>query len=149
VPKVLAASARRIPIELQRLLAEMTALDQSAITTKRLVDAFGWSDLDMREQHDVQELNRVLCDAIHRSLVGTPGGGMVPSLYNGVFVWTTQCFKCCDNPSVSEREEPFQVCLSCVARSHVDTPPRICLADRAPWHVKRVVFAIHVPCVRE
>ena len=32
----------------------------------------------------------------------------VPSLYNGVYVWTTLCKGCCANPSVSERVEPFQ-----------------------------------------
>jgi hypothetical protein len=75
--QLLASTARRIPIELQRLMAEMTLADRTSVTTKRLVNAFGWTDGDMREQHDVQELNRLLFDAIHRSLVGTPGAEMV------------------------------------------------------------------------
>jgi hypothetical protein len=75
--QLLAPTARRIPIELQRLMAEMTLADRTSVTTKRLVNAFGWTDGDMREQHDVQELNRLLFDAIHRSLVGTPGAEMV------------------------------------------------------------------------
>ena len=75
--QLLAPTARRIPIELQRLMAEMTLADRTKVTTKRLVDAFGWTDGDMREQHDVQELNRLLFDAIHRSLVGTSGAEMV------------------------------------------------------------------------
>lgn len=39
-----------------------------------------------REQHDVQELNRILFCAIEDSLVGTSGEKLIRNLYHGTIV---------------------------------------------------------------
>ena len=39
-----------------------------------------------RDQHDVQELNRILFSAIEASLVGTSGQNLIHSLYHGTLV---------------------------------------------------------------
>ena len=38
------------------------------------------------QQHDVQELNRILFNAIEESLVGTPGQNIINELYHGTIV---------------------------------------------------------------
>ena len=52
----------------------MMMLDQSSCNPEGLTSSFGWSGRDEVVQHDVQELNRVLFNAIEQSLVGTQGG---------------------------------------------------------------------------
>ena len=42
--------------------------------------------LQQMQQHDVQELNRILFDAIESSLVGTSGEQLIAQLYHGTSV---------------------------------------------------------------
>lgn len=51
---------RVIPIQLQRLFARLLLLDASAVGTDELRASFGWTNNEERDQHDVQELNRIL-----------------------------------------------------------------------------------------
>eukprot|EP00929_Paragymnodinium_shiwhaense_P074775 TRINITY_DN38268_c0_g2_i1.p1 TRINITY_DN38268_c0_g2~~TRINITY_DN38268_c0_g2_i1.p1 ORF type:complete len:1161 (+),score=340.66 TRINITY_DN38268_c0_g2_i1:121-3603(+) len=66
-PAVNGDAARCIPLQLQKLFAQLELSKASAISTKPLTAAFGFSDAASREQHDVQELCRVLFDALGRS----------------------------------------------------------------------------------
>jgi len=59
--------ARCIPLQLQHLFAQLQLTRASAVSTRPLTAAFGFSDMESREQHDVQELCRVLFDALGRS----------------------------------------------------------------------------------
>ena len=45
-------------------------------------------------QHDVQELNRILFEALEKSLVGTPASSLVSSLYGGTLVDIVKCLTC-------------------------------------------------------
>ena len=38
------------------------------------------------QQHDVQELNRILFSALESSLIGTPGAALIRKLYHGTSV---------------------------------------------------------------
>ncbi|ELR17377.1 UBA/TSN domain containing protein [Acanthamoeba castellanii str. Neff] len=96
---------RKIPMELQRLFARMQAADVDAVSTESLTESFGWQGREMFEQQDVHELNRVLFDAIERSLKNTPACNLISDLYKGVTVNQIVCTNC---KNVSEREEPFQ-----------------------------------------
>lgn len=50
------------------------------LTTK----GFKWQDQDEHVQHDVHELNRLLIDALERSLANTASGAdLIPTLYTG------------------------------------------------------------------
>ena len=46
-------------------------MDSRYISTEELTAAFGWQNNDVMQQHDVNELNSVLIDAIERSLKDT------------------------------------------------------------------------------
>jgi len=54
------AKVRVIPLELQRLFARLLMLNVSAVSTADLTSSFGWNNHEERDQHDIQELNRIL-----------------------------------------------------------------------------------------
>ncbi|XP_062951510.1 ubiquitin carboxyl-terminal hydrolase 40 isoform X2 [Cynocephalus volans] len=98
------AKVRIIPLQLQRLFAQLLLLDQEAASTTDLTDSFGWTSNEEMRQHDVQELNRILFSALETSLVGTSGHDLISRLYHGTIVNQIVC-KECDN--VSEKQEDF------------------------------------------
>ena len=51
-----------------------------------LTKSFGWGLRDAFEQHDIQELNRVLFEAMERSLKGTPSENFLTELYQGTLL---------------------------------------------------------------
>jgi ubiquitin carboxyl-terminal hydrolase 40 len=85
---------RVIPIELQRLFGELLHLDQNACSTNRLTDSFGWTNNEELQQHDVQELNRILFNAIEQSLVNTKQSNLIQKLYRGTCVNKVKCLAC-------------------------------------------------------
>lgn len=52
-----------IPLALQSLFYKLQYSDTS-VATKELTTSFGWDTYDSFMQHDVQELNRVLCEKL-------------------------------------------------------------------------------------
>lgn len=52
-----------IPLALQSLFYKLQYSDTS-VATKELTKSFGWDTYDSFLQHDVQELNRVLCEKL-------------------------------------------------------------------------------------
>ncbi|GFZ05982.1 ubiquitin-specific protease 12 [Actinidia rufa] len=66
-----------IPLALQSLFYKLQYSDTS-VATKELTKSFGWDTYDSFMQHDVQELNRVLCEKLEDKMKGTV-----------VEVWTT------------------------------------------------------------
>ncbi|NXM47119.1 UBP40 hydrolase, partial [Gymnorhina tibicen] len=98
------AKVRIIPLQLQRLFAQLLLLDQQAASTSDLTESFGWSSHEEMRQHDVQELNRILFSALETSLVGTSGHDLINRLYHGTVVNQIVCKEC---KNVSERQEDF------------------------------------------
>ncbi|XP_071451402.1 ubiquitin carboxyl-terminal hydrolase 40-like [Hetaerina americana] len=95
---------RIIPVELQKLFSQLLLADVNAVSTTDLTDSFGWVENEELQQHDVQELNRILFSAIEKSLVGTSGMDLISNLYRGTVVNQVECLKC---RRISEREESF------------------------------------------
>eukprot|EP00658_Telonema_sp_P-2_P072299 TRINITY_DN61458_c0_g1_i1.p1 TRINITY_DN61458_c0_g1~~TRINITY_DN61458_c0_g1_i1.p1 ORF type:complete len:262 (+),score=65.83 TRINITY_DN61458_c0_g1_i1:150-935(+) len=56
-----------IPYQLQHLFARMQLSSRAAVSTKDLTRSFGWEGGQVFVQHDVQELNRVLFEALEMS----------------------------------------------------------------------------------
>lgn len=55
--------SQSIPLALQSLFYKLQYSDNS-VATKELTKSFGWDTYDSFMQHDVQELNRVLCEKL-------------------------------------------------------------------------------------
>ncbi|XP_051046700.1 ubiquitin carboxyl-terminal hydrolase 40 isoform X2 [Phodopus roborovskii] len=98
------AKVRIIPLQLQRLFAQLLLLDQEAASTIDLTDSFGWTSDEEMRQHDVQELNRILFSALETSLVGTSGHDLINRLYHGTIVNQIVCREC---KNISEKQEDF------------------------------------------
>ncbi|KAM3594008.1 uncharacterized protein V6R79_000611 [Siganus canaliculatus] len=105
------AKVRVIPLELQRLFAGLLLLDQQSASTASLTDSFGWNSNEGTNQHDVQELNRILFSALEHSLVDTAGSTFIQRLYHGIIVNSIVCKEC---GNVSQRQEDFLDLTVCV-----------------------------------
>ncbi|XP_013865209.1 ubiquitin carboxyl-terminal hydrolase 40, partial [Austrofundulus limnaeus] len=105
------AKVRVIPLELQRLFARLLLVDQQSASTSDLTDSFGWNSNERTNQHDVQELNRILFSALEHSLVGTSGSTFIHRLYHGTIVNSIVCKEC---GTVSQRQEDFLDLTVCV-----------------------------------
>ena len=97
-------SVKRILIQLRQFFSLLSAGKESSVSTKDLTDAFGWVSREVRVQHDAHELNRILIDAIERSLKGTNNESLINEIYQGQMVSRTLCLKC---EYCSERKENF------------------------------------------
>ncbi|XP_076013672.1 ubiquitin carboxyl-terminal hydrolase 40 isoform X2 [Genypterus blacodes] len=105
------AKVRVIPLELQRLFAHLLLVDQQSASTAGLTDSFGWNSSEGTNQHDVQELNRILFSALEHSLVGTTGSTLIHRLYHGIIVNSIVCKEC---GNISQRQEDFLDLTVCV-----------------------------------
>lgn len=99
-------NVKRVLIELRRYFALQSAGTEWALSTKDLTDAFGWTGGGVRVQHDAHELNRILIDAVERSLkgLGKENEALISRIYGGSMVSRTLCLEC---EFCSEREESF------------------------------------------
>ncbi|EGZ29985.1 hypothetical protein PHYSODRAFT_470080, partial [Phytophthora sojae] len=88
------ADEDNIPLQLQNLFAKLQLTTQDSISTKALTKSFGWTGADVFQQHDVQELCRVLLDALERSFKGTVNETLVNDLYQGSLKDYVQCCEC-------------------------------------------------------
>ncbi|XP_059209927.1 ubiquitin carboxyl-terminal hydrolase 40 [Centropristis striata] len=105
------AKVRVIPLELQRLFTSLLLVDQQSASTADLTNSFGWNSSEGTNQHDVQELNRILFSALEHSLVGTSGSSFIQQLYHGTIVNSIVCRDC---GNVSQRQEDFLDLTVCV-----------------------------------
>ncbi|KAL7687268.1 putative Ubiquitin domain, papain-like cysteine peptidase superfamily [Plasmopara halstedii] len=88
------ADEDNIPLQLQKLFAKLQLTTQDSISTKALTKSFGWTGADVFQQHDVQELCRVLLDALEKSFRGTVNESLVNDLYQGSLKDYVQCYEC-------------------------------------------------------
>ncbi|VDK67821.1 unnamed protein product, partial [Onchocerca ochengi] len=58
------AEARSIPFQLQKLFLLLQTSDRESLETIDLTASFGWSNSEAYEQHDIQELCRIMFDAL-------------------------------------------------------------------------------------
>ena len=66
---------KSMPLALQSVFYKLQ-YSRTPASTKDLTKSFGWNTYDAFFQHDVQELNRVLCEKLDdRMKVRAPGGG--------------------------------------------------------------------------
>ena len=92
-----------LALALQSLFVQLQ-VGNCAVSTKQLTHAFGWDSAESFLQHDVQELNRVLCDKLEEKMKGTPVEGTMQALFEG---HTTTYIECLDVSYSSSRDESF------------------------------------------
>eukprot|EP00768_Dysnectes_brevis_P005381 gnl/Dysnectes_brevis/3864_a4994_1059.p1 GENE.gnl/Dysnectes_brevis/3864_a4994_1059~~gnl/Dysnectes_brevis/3864_a4994_1059.p1 ORF type:complete len:1192 (+),score=334.97 gnl/Dysnectes_brevis/3864_a4994_1059:42-3617(+) len=86
---------RCIPLQLQRLFARMSLTSIVATSTRDLTTSFGWDNFEVLAQHDVQELNRVLFEALEVVWADDPTlKTRLAELYEGKQVDKLHCLEC-------------------------------------------------------
>ncbi|KAK4440537.1 Ubiquitin carboxyl-terminal hydrolase 12 [Sesamum alatum] len=70
------------PMALQSLFYKLEH-NENSVGTKDLTRSFGWETCDAFLQHDVQELNRVLCENLEEKMKGTVVEGAIQDLFEG------------------------------------------------------------------
>ncbi|CAN4126349.1 unnamed protein product [Withania somnifera] len=79
-----------IPLALQSLFYKLQYSD-TGVATKELTKSFGWDSYDSFMQHDVQELNRVLCEKLEDKMKGTVVEGTIQKLFEGHHMNYIEC----------------------------------------------------------
>ncbi|KAL3620230.1 ubiquitin carboxyl-terminal hydrolase 13 [Castilleja foliolosa] len=92
-----------IPLALQSLFYKLQYSDNS-VATKELTQSFGWDTDDAFLQHDVQELNRVLCENLEEKMKRTVVEGAIQQLFEGHHM---NYIECINVEHKSSRKESF------------------------------------------
>ena len=105
------APAACVPLQLCKLFTRLQLTQQVALSTRPLTVSFGWSQADSFRQHDVQELCRVLFEALERSGPASVPGSAVPvvELFEGRLRSTLRCRRCGHESARSEAFRDVQL----------------------------------------
>ncbi|GJV27165.1 ubiquitin carboxyl-terminal hydrolase 12-like protein isoform X2 [Tanacetum coccineum] len=79
-----------IPLALQSLFYKLQ-YNETSVATKELTKSFGWDSYESFMQHDVQELNRVLCEKLEDKMKGTVVEGTIQKLFEGHHMNYIEC----------------------------------------------------------
>ncbi|XP_044272052.1 ubiquitin carboxyl-terminal hydrolase 47 isoform X2 [Tribolium madens] len=96
--------ARSIPYQLQKLFLNLQTSTRSAVETTDLTTSFGWQGSEAWHQHDIQELCRVMFDALERKFKDTKQANLINDLYEGTMLDYVKCLECGTEKS---REDTF------------------------------------------
>mmetsp|Transcript_7331 Transcript_7331/g.19028 ORF Transcript_7331/g.19028 Transcript_7331/m.19028 type:complete len:1112 (-) Transcript_7331:2065-5400(-) len=96
-------ASKSIPLALQSLFYKLQYGDTS-VATKELTASFGWDTYDSFMQHDVQELNRVLCEKLEEKMKSTVVENTIQKLFEGSVV---NYIECINVNYKSERKETY------------------------------------------
>ncbi|MGH0167929.1 UNVERIFIED_CONTAM: hypothetical protein FKN15_077213 [Acipenser sinensis] len=83
-----------IPYQLQRLFVLLQTSKKRAIETTDVTRSFGWDSSEAWQQHDVQELCRVMFDALEQKWRQTEQADLINQLYQGKLKDYVQCLEC-------------------------------------------------------
>jgi ubiquitin carboxyl-terminal hydrolase 47 len=74
------ARRKSIPFQLQRLSLRLQTSPRASVETTELTRSFGWDSSDSCTQHDVQELCRVMFDALEHKFRKTQQADLINTL---------------------------------------------------------------------
>lgn len=87
-------AAKSIPYQLQKLFLNLQTSTKSAVETTELTHSFGWDLSEAWQQHDVQELCRVMFDALEQKFKDTDQADLINRLYQGRMIDYVKCLEC-------------------------------------------------------
>ncbi|XP_058838684.1 ubiquitin carboxyl-terminal hydrolase 47 isoform X2 [Topomyia yanbarensis] len=96
--------AKSIPYQLQKLFVNLQTSPKSAVETTDLTRSFGWDSADGWQQHDIQELCRVMFDALEQKFKHTKQADLINRLYEGKMIDYVKCLECNTD---KQREDKF------------------------------------------
>lgn len=93
-----------IPYQLQKLFVSLQTSSRLAVETTELTRSFGWDSSEAWQQHDIQELCRVMFDALEQKFKNTKQADLINRLYEGKMLDYVKCLECGNENS---REDTF------------------------------------------
>jgi ubiquitin C-terminal hydrolase len=87
-------AVKSIPYQLQRLFLQLQTSTKRAVETTDITRSFGWDSSEAWQQHDVQELCRVMFDALEKNWKNTDQANLITQLYQGKIKDYVKCLKC-------------------------------------------------------
>lgn len=88
----------------QNVLYQLQTATTGAVNCRELMKSFGWDSVDAFQQHDAQELNRILLDRLEEKVKGTKADGKIKSFFEGEF---ENYIQCTEVEYSSNRDETF------------------------------------------
>lgn len=95
---------KSIPFQLQKLFVNLQTSNKLAVETTDLTRSFGWDSTEAWQQHDIQELCRVMFDALEQKFKNTKQADLINILYEGKMIDYVKCLECDTEKS---REDTF------------------------------------------
>ncbi|XP_014289720.1 ubiquitin carboxyl-terminal hydrolase 47 isoform X1 [Halyomorpha halys] len=83
-----------IPFQLQKLFLNLQTSSKTAVETTELTKSFGWESGEVWQQHDIQELCRVMFDALEQEFKDTEQADLINQLYQGKMTDYVKCLEC-------------------------------------------------------
>ncbi|KZC08270.1 PREDICTED: ubiquitin carboxyl-terminal hydrolase 47 [Dufourea novaeangliae] len=96
--------ANSIPYQLQKLFLNLQTSSKSAVETTALTKSFGWNSTEAWQQHDIQELCRVMFEALEQKFKNTEQADLINRFYEGKMIDYVKCLECGTEKS---REDTF------------------------------------------
>lgn len=93
-----------IPYQLQKLFLSLQTSTKPAVETTSLTKSFGWDSSEAWQQHDIQELCRVMFDALEKKFKNTEHSNLINRLYEGKMIDYVKCLNC---KTEKTREDTF------------------------------------------
>ncbi|KAH0559106.1 ubiquitin carboxyl-terminal hydrolase 47 isoform X1 [Cotesia glomerata] len=86
--------ANSIPYQLQKLFLNLQTSQKTAVETTSLTKSFGWDSTEAWQQHDIQELCRVMFDALEQKFKNTEQADLINRFYEGKMIDYVKCLEC-------------------------------------------------------
>lgn len=102
IPIVLDDYENSISLSLQRLFYDLLK-DENPVSTAKLINSFGWGKEQIQEQHDVQEFNLVLSEAMERKMKNTRVEGTFSQLFEGKLINYIHCLEVDYKKNIEEK----------------------------------------------
>jgi hypothetical protein len=77
---------KSIPFQLQSLFIQLQTTEKASIGTTNLTRSFGWDSSEAWQQHDIQELCRIMFDALEHNFKRTEQADLISRRYEGKMV---------------------------------------------------------------
>ena len=97
---------KNIPLNLQRLFC-LLQMDDRPVSTKNLIQSFGWTSDYAFQQNDIQEFIRLLISNLEDKMKGTSQDGEVAALFKGKLNHYIRCINV--DYSTSQQEDFYDI----------------------------------------
>ncbi|CAG0917184.1 unnamed protein product [Notodromas monacha] len=97
--------SKSLVFQLQKLFLSLETSWRHSVETTELTKSFGWDSTEVWQQHDIQELCRVMFDTLELKFKETDQADLIKRLYEGMMLDYVKCLECGNEKA---REDIYQ-----------------------------------------